>query len=62
MLNAVGWRVVSDVSGRNNLTLEDWTDILSPNVGNKLQTYTVQVPKKSKNIIIVVFLVIGYLG
>jgi len=63
MLNAVGCRVVFDVSERNNLTLEDWTDILSRNVSNKLRTYTVQLPpKKSKTIIIVVFWLSGIWG
>jgi len=54
MLSAVSWRVVADVSG-HILTIEDWTDILSRNISNKIRTYAVQNPKGSKTIIIVVF-------
>ena len=60
MLNGVGWRVATDVSGRNNLTLDDWTDILSRNVSRKLRTYAVQHPQRSKTIIIGGFFFFGF--
>ena len=62
MLSAVSWRVVADVSGHYILTLEEWTNILSRNDSNKLRTYTVQHPKRSKTIIIVVYFLLSAIG